>query len=110
MKACTTNTWFVYMLECENGSLYTGCTDDLARRFNEHRKGTGRSKYTRSFKPVRVAASWKIAGSKGSALRMERLIKGMDRKTKQALAHDPRKLRDIVPGISGSDIVSCATN
>jgi len=98
------------MLECENGSLYTGCTDDLARRFNEHRKGTGRSKYTRSFKPVRVAASWKIAGSKGSALRMERLIKGMDRKTKQALAHDPRKLRDIVPGISGSDIVSCATN
>ncbi len=33
--------WFVYILECENGSLYTGFTADLARRYEEHLKGKG---------------------------------------------------------------------
>ena len=58
------DTWFVYMLECVNGSLYTGCTVDLAKRFDAHRKGTGKSKYTRSFRPVRVVAAWKITGTR----------------------------------------------
>ena len=34
-------TWFVYLLECQNGKIYTGITTDLNRRFDEHLKGTG---------------------------------------------------------------------
>jgi putative endonuclease len=101
----TSKTWFVYMLECENGSLYTGLTDDLARRFGAHLKGTARSKYTRSFRPVRVAGSWKVAGSKGNALRIERIIKGLDRKAKRALTEDPESLSGLVVRITGSDTV-----
>ncbi len=101
----TSKNWFVYMLECENGSLYTGLTDDLARRIGEHCKGTARSKYTRSFRPVRVAGSWKVTGPKGNALRIERIIKGMDRKTKRTLVENPKSLSELVVRITGSDSV-----
>jgi putative endonuclease len=101
----STKTWFVYMLECENGSFYTGLTDNLARRFAEHLKGTARSKYTRSFRPVKLAGSWMVAGPKGNALRIERIIKGMDRKAKRALTEDPESLRGLVVHITGTDTV-----
>lgn len=34
-------TWFVYLLECQNGRIYTGITTDVNRRFEEHLNGTG---------------------------------------------------------------------
>ena len=43
-------TWFVYLLECENGKIYTGITTDVTRRFDEHLKGTG-AKFTRANLP-----------------------------------------------------------
>ncbi len=88
--------WFIYILECENGSLYTGFTADLKRRYEEHLKGTCRAKYTRSFKPVRIACSWIVAGSRASAMRVERLVKAQDRKTKEALLEDPNRLSELV--------------
>ena len=42
--------WWVYMLRCRDGSLYTGVTTDVERRFAQHRVGTG-AKYTRSHPP-----------------------------------------------------------
>jgi putative endonuclease len=88
----STTHWFVYMLECRNGSYYTGCTDDLSRRFDEHRKGTQKSKYTRSFKPVRMARCWKLAGSRGAAMKIERLIQGMKRSVKDEIVAHPDRL------------------
>ena len=44
-------TWFVYMVECRDGSLYTGITNDLERRVQQHNEGTA-SRYTRSRRPV----------------------------------------------------------
>ncbi|MFA7193452.1 MAG: GIY-YIG nuclease family protein [Candidatus Paceibacterota bacterium] len=41
----------VYILECEDGSLYTGITTDVVRRFKEHKDGIG-SRYTKAHKPV----------------------------------------------------------
>lgn len=46
--------WYVYMLRCGDGSLYTGSTTDVARRLREHQNGTG-AKYTRTRPPVTLA-------------------------------------------------------
>ena len=46
--------WFVYMLRCGDGSLYTGYTDNVARRLAVHQSGKG-AKYTRSRPPVTLA-------------------------------------------------------
>lgn len=96
-------TWFVYMLECENGSYYTGSTDDMLRRWEEHRKGTAKSKYTRSFRPVRIAACWRLRGPKGAALKIERIIQGMTRSMKDRVAADTSLLGKVVAGKYGDD-------
>ena len=51
MPASVGRTWFVYMLRCVDGSLYTGVTTDLARRHKQHEAGTA-SRYTRSRRPT----------------------------------------------------------
>ena len=45
--------WYVYMLRCEDGSLYTGIASDVEKRFAMHKSGHG-AKYTRSHPPVAV--------------------------------------------------------
>jgi len=45
--------WFVYIIKCKDNSLYTGVTNDLQRRFQEHKEGRG-AKYTASHKPVKL--------------------------------------------------------
>jgi putative endonuclease len=94
---------FVYMLECENGSYYTGSTDDPARRYEEHLKGTARAKYTRSFKPVRMARCWRLSGARGAAIRIERLVQGLSRKEKDAIVAEPGMLGGMVRERYGED-------
>jgi putative endonuclease len=98
-----TTHWFVYMLECQNGSFYTGSTDDLIRRFEEHRKGTGKSKYTRSFKPVGVAQCWELAGTRGKAMKIERLVQGMNRSMKNEIVAFPERLAGVALETYGDD-------
>jgi putative endonuclease len=50
-------TWYLYLLECSDGSIYTGITVDVAARFAAHSAGRGGS-YTRSHTPVRVLATF----------------------------------------------------
>lgn len=45
--------WFVYLLLCDNGSLYTGIAKDVDKRFQAHQMGRG-AKYTRSHPPIKV--------------------------------------------------------
>lgn len=87
--------YFVYMLQCENGSYYTGYTTDIARRYQEHLDGTLKCKYTRSFKPVKIAQSWTTANSKSDALKIERYIKKLSKTKKQELVLYPAKLTTI---------------
>ena len=50
--------WFVYLLECADGSLYCGVTTDVARRLAQHNgQMPGGARYTRTRRPVRLAAS-----------------------------------------------------
>ncbi len=73
----------VYLLRCADGSLYCGWTVDLDRRVAAHGRGTA-SRYTRSRRPVALAASWEMA-DRGAALRVEARIKRLPRRAKEAL-------------------------
>jgi len=75
--------WYVYILECGDGTLYTGVTTDVQRRFSEHANGTG-AKYTRARGVVRVVYT-EECGSKSLAYRREVAIKRMRREKKLAL-------------------------
>lgn len=74
---------FVYLLECADGTLYTGYTTDLARRLKRHGEGKG-AKYTRSRLPVRLVYS-EACASKSEALKREYEIKQLTRAEKFAL-------------------------
>jgi putative endonuclease len=87
--------YWIYVLRLANGSYYTGYTSDLDRRFRAHRSGRG-AKLTRSFAPVAVAACWKLHAPKGTAMRIEALIKGRTRTAKQGLIDHPETLRELL--------------
>ena len=78
-----TSGWCVYILECLNGSLYTGVTNDIRHRIDLHTKGKG-AKYTRSF-GVKKLVFIKKCKNRSKALKLEAQIKGMTRKEKHLL-------------------------
>jgi putative endonuclease len=90
-------SYWVYILLCENNTYYTGYTNDLEKRYQSHVDGTGGCKYTRSFRPVRIAQSWKITGEKNEAMKIERRIKKLTRKEKEKLIQFPGDLIKICP-------------
>lgn len=69
--------WYVYMLLCADGSLYTGSATDVERRFEEHRSARG-AKYTRSHPPVAIVYR-EACDDKGAALRREAAVKKLPR-------------------------------
>ena len=73
----------VYVLECADGSLYTGYTTDVARRVAEHDAGEG-AKYTRGRTPVDLVHVERFA-SRSAALSREHEIKTLSRSGKEAL-------------------------
>lgn len=75
--------YFVYLLECEDGSLYTGITTDVTRRFAEHQKGIG-SSFTRSKKAKRIVYTEQHP-DRSSASSREAEIKTWSREKKLAL-------------------------
>jgi putative endonuclease len=77
------NMWYVYILECKNRSLYTGITNNLERRLEEHKNGKG-GKFTHAFKANKLMYSEPL-NSKNEALKREALIKSWTRKKKQEL-------------------------
>ena len=84
--------WFVYMLRCGDGSLYTGCTNDLSRRLEAHRSGRG-AKYTRSRPPVALAYREEVP-DRSAALRREAAIKRLSRREKLTLVEEKEMRAD----------------
>lgn len=72
--------WFVYILLCEDGSLYTGYSNNVDQRFYDHRNGKG-GRYTRSHKPVKLIYQEQFS-TQSEALKRERQIKGWSRTKK----------------------------
>ena len=80
--------YIVYILECADGSYYTGSTDDINKRLWQHQEGVETSSYTYSRRPVRLVWTSKETQHYYDALRWERQIKGWSRAKKQALIRD----------------------
>ena len=76
--------YYVYIVECADGSYYTGYTTDVERRINEHNFSTKSAKYTRSRRPVRLKYQ-EVYDSLSKALKREYAIKKLSRKSKKAL-------------------------
>jgi UV DNA damage endonuclease len=83
LKRQLTETWFVYILRCADGSLYTGITNDLERRLRQHNAATA-SRYTRSRLPVTLIYQ-ESQPDKSAALKRELEIKALSRKAKELL-------------------------
>ncbi len=74
---------YTYIVECSDGSLYTGWTNDLEHRISQHNAGAG-AKYTRSRLPVRLVY-YETFGTKQEAMSREWHLKQLSRKDKLAL-------------------------
>ena len=81
--------WYVYMVECGDGTIYTGITKDLARRVKQHTTGKG-AKYTRGRGPIRLAYQETVQ-SYSEALRREYAVKQLTHRQKQELILQNRK-------------------
>lgn len=80
--------WSVYIIECCDGSLYTGITTDVERRFRQHLAGTG-AKYFRSKQPLRIVYT-ESEHDRATASRREAEIKRMARVEKLAMLQSAR--------------------
>ncbi len=82
--------WYVYILRCGDGTLYTGITDDIPRRLAAHRAGKG-AKYTRGRGPLELVYQ-EQAPDKSAALRREAAIKRLRRAEKERLIERAKSL------------------
>jgi len=75
--------WYVYIVRCRDGSLYTGIATDVERRMADHLGNKG-AKYLRGRGPLKLVFTKKV-GEKGRALKVEHQVKRLPRQKKEAL-------------------------
>ena len=89
---------YVYILECKDGSYYTGVTNDLSSRLYSHNKGFDKDSYTYSRRPLKLKFQ-RLFDDPLSAIAFEKQLKGWSRAKKIALIN--RELHKL-PGLSAS--------
>ncbi len=81
----TQNDWFLYIIRCSNGQLYTGITKDIERRFQEHQAGGAKAaKFLRGKTPLTMVYHENV-GDHSQALKREIAVKKLSRQQKLAL-------------------------
>ncbi len=75
-------TWFLYLIECRNGSFYAGISNDVERRYAQHLAGRG-AKYTRAHPPLRLLGT-RAFPDRSSASKAEHAIRQLPREKKLA--------------------------
>ncbi|MGL5054118.1 MAG: GIY-YIG nuclease family protein [Fusobacteriaceae bacterium] len=83
------NLWYVYMLRCEDNSIYTGIAKNYEKRFKEHVDGVG-AKYTKSRKPIKIEKIFSCS-SRSEASKLEYKIKKLTKKNKEILINETLK-------------------
>ena len=78
--------WYLYVVECSDGTLYTGITTDIQRRLHEHNHTSKGAKYTKNRRPVRLRLSEEF-DSRSSATKAELSFKRLNRKEKLKKIH-----------------------
>ena len=76
--------YYVYILKCADNSYYTGITNDISRRVDEHNNGADPSSYTFKRRPVQLVFSAEFNGA-NRAILFEKQVKGWSRKKKEAI-------------------------
>lgn len=85
--------YFVYMLRCEDNSIYTGIAKDLEKRMNEHFSQDDKcAKYTKSRKAIKLERAWKTE-NKSTASKLEYAIKRLTKTNKENLIKNPDNLK-----------------
>lgn len=84
-------SYYVYILECADGSYYTGVTSDMDRRLDDHQIGRHDKAYTYTRRPVKLVYV-DVTDDVGGAIFREKQIKGWSRKKKQALIQQREEL------------------
>jgi putative endonuclease len=88
--------WFVYLVRCRDGALYTGITTDVSRRFAQHQQNEGKgAKYLRGKGPLRLVFK-KAIGRRGLALRVEGRIKRLPKGRKEELIEQDDMIKQMV--------------
>ena len=82
-------SYYVYIIRCADGTLYTGSTDDVQRRLEVHRSGKG-AKYTRGRGPLELVYT-EVCGSHSDALKRELEVKKLTRQEKELLIQNSSK-------------------
>jgi putative endonuclease len=77
-------SWFVYLVRCNDGTLYTGVTTDIERRVATHNASKGGARYTRARQPVTLVYQ-AVCASRSEALSREAAIKKLSREQKLSL-------------------------
>ena len=72
--------WFVYLLECSDGTIYTGITNNVEKRLKKHNDGTG-AKYTKARRPVKLLKFFSLP-NRSEASKIEYFIKQLPREKK----------------------------
>ena len=92
--------WYLYLVRCRDGSLYTGITTDVVRRFAEHQGNSGAgAKYLRGRGPL-VLVFQKKLGSRSLALGVESKVKKLSKARKEELIRDNPHIDEIVKLVS----------
>jgi putative endonuclease len=100
-----TKMWYLYILKCCDGSLYTGITSDMRRRMKSHNDGNG-GRYTRCRLPVSLIYSEPYT-TKSDALKRELQLKGWTKKKKLALIHQDLERLKSLSKSSSKAVYSC---
>jgi len=83
--------WFLYLIRCKDGALYTGITTNVDRRFAEHQSGKG-AKYLRGKAPLTLVFQQKI-GSRSAALKAEASIKKLPKADKETIINSGKAMK-----------------
>lgn len=87
--------YYVYMVRCEDNSVYTGITTDISRRMKEHcQRGKKSAKYTARHAVTSLEALWK-APDRSSASRLEYYIKTLPKQKKELLIQRPECIGEV---------------
>jgi len=91
------NGYWVYILRCNDNSLYTGIAKDILKRYLQHINKTSKCKFTRrkDKHPLRLVQCWRIKGGRGNATKVELFIKKSSKKMKEELVKQPEELKKL---------------
>jgi putative endonuclease len=88
--------WYLYMLRCRDGTLYTGITTDVERRLAEHRRsGSPGSKYLKGRAPLTLMLKEKV-GDRRMALKAENMVKRLSKAQKEKIIAIPGYFEELL--------------